>query len=171
MNNSALHNIDNIQPNPFTKIRGLVFSDRIGMFSCIDEELNVMSLPVYIAGMDDEECIYFFLHEHEPITECIRKNSGANLLFTSSAKRIFLRIDCSVVILLDKSKAKEYWNAYLENFFTKGPEKLKVIKVYVQKATMWEECHSKPKVLYLSPKQEGLVINNLSKKEHIQPAG
>ena len=132
------------------KFRELASEVNICMFTTIDNEHHLTSRPMFTSSVDEEGNVWFFTNEFSEKINEVSKDNIVHLIYSHPAKNIYLDVEGSCSLVIDRQKMEELWIPALDNWFPQGLEDPKVclIKVTTESAHFWNHSSSKMGLLF-----------------------
>jgi general stress protein 26 len=128
------------------QIARLVKGAKIGLFTTVNADGQLVSRPLGVQGEFDGE-LWFFSQDPSPKTEDIRANPSVNVAFESS--KGYLSVAGSAAVVHDAAKVDEFWSPSAEAWFPAGREdpSIALIRVRAESVELWATEDPKPVVL------------------------
>ncbi|NQX26762.1 pyridoxamine 5'-phosphate oxidase family protein [Microbacteriaceae bacterium VKM Ac-2854] len=128
------------------QIARLVKSAKIGLFTTVNTDGQLVSRPLGVQGEFDGE-LWFFSQDPSPKTDDIRANPSVNVAFESS--KGYLSVAGSAEVVHNDAKIDEFWGAHAEAWFPEGREdpSVALIRVVAESVELWATEDPKPVVL------------------------
>jgi general stress protein 26 len=132
------------------KFRDLAEVVNICMFTTIDNELNIMSRPMWTAEIDDEGNVWFFTNEFSEKIQEVSKDNLVNLIYSHPGKNIYLNAKGTCSVIIDRKKMEELWKPSMKTWFPNGLEDSKIclVKVVTENAYYWNTSSSKMSLFF-----------------------
>jgi general stress protein 26 len=132
------------------KFRDLANAVNICMFTTIDNDHRVTSRPMFTSSVDEEGNVWFFTDEFSEKINEVSKDNIVHLIYAHPAKNIYLDVEGTCTLVIDRHKMEELWDPELKTWFPGGPEDPKVclIKVSTETAYFWNHDSSKMGLLF-----------------------
>lgn len=127
------------------KLRDLVNSVQICMFTTIDGDNKIVSRPMSTSHIDEEGNIWFFTNEFSEKVQEVSKDNIVDLIYSHPTKNIYLSIRGTCSLVIDRKKMEELWKPELKTWFPDGLEDSKVclIKVASEEGYFWNHQTSR----------------------------
>lgn len=132
------------------KFRELVKDVNICMFTTLDQNNDLSSRPMFTSSVDEEGNVWFFTNEFSEKINEVSKDNLVHLIYSHPAKNIYVDVEGTCSLIIDRKKMEELWNSELKNWFPQGLEdpKICLIKVATQQAHFWNHSASKMGLLF-----------------------
>jgi len=127
------------------KFKGLVNDVNICMFTTLGSDLHLSSRPMYTSAVDDEGNVWFFTNEFSEKISEVSKDNIVHLIYAHPGKNIYVDVEGSCSLVIDRKKMEELWDPALKQWFPEGLEdpKICLVKVSTEKAHFWNNSTSK----------------------------
>jgi general stress protein 26 len=127
------------------KFRDLAEAVNICMFTTLDNELTIMSRPMWTADIDDQGNAWFFTNEFSEKIQEVSKDNIVNLIYAHPGKNIYLNVKGTCTMIIDRKKMEELWKPSMKTWFPEGLDDAKIclIKVMTENAYYWNTNSSK----------------------------
>jgi general stress protein 26 len=121
------------------KFRDLAETVNICMFTTVDNELNIMSRPMWTAEIDDEGNAWFFTNEFSEKIQEVSKDNVVNLIYSHPGKNIYVNVKGTCSVIIDRKRMEELWKPSMKTWFPEGLEDSKIclVKVVTENAYYW----------------------------------
>ena len=130
-----------------SKFRALVYQCRVCTFCAVADSGEVITKPLYTAGVDEAGDLFFYFKDDVPGFEQINWNNNIHLLYTNNARRVHMEVTGKSVVIMDKQKVRDFWNPLLNAYFPAGSHAMKFMKVHVTRVTLCNDFHGSKEVL------------------------
>jgi general stress protein 26 len=136
------------------KFRDLANAVNTCMFTTIDNELNIMSRPMWTADIDEEGNAWFFTNEFSEKIREVSKDNIVNLIYAHPGKNIYVNVKGTCTVIIDRKKMEELWKSSMKTWFPEGLDDAKIclIKVTTENAYYWNTSSSKMSLFFQSIK-------------------
>lgn len=136
------------------KFRDLAGAVNICMFTTLDDELTIMSRPMWTADIDDQGNAWFFTNEFSEKIQEVSKDNIVNLVYAHPGKNIYLNVKGTCTMIIDRKKMEELWKPSMKTWFPEGLDDAKIclIKVMTENAYYWNTNSSKMSLFFQSIK-------------------
>lgn len=127
------------------KVKDLIESIRIGMFTTQDEQNRLVSRPMAIMQIDDNGSLWFLTKKQTPKTDQIEKDYHVNVAFAHPDKASYVSVTGTAQEVYDRSKIDEIWSPMAKPWFPQGKEdpELMAIRVDTDTAEYWDSTSSR----------------------------
>lgn len=144
-----------------SKFRDLVNDVNVCMFTTMDENYGLSSRPMFTSKVDDEGNVWFFTNEFSEKINEVSKDNLVHLIYSHPVKNIYVDVQGSCSLIIDKKKMEELWNPALRNWFPDGLDdpKICLVKVSTETAYFWNHTSSKMGLLFS-------MIRSITKGDH-----
>jgi general stress protein 26 len=132
------------------KFRDLAEVVNVCMFTTVDNELNIMSRPMWTAEIDDDGNAWFFTNEFSEKIQEVSKDNLVNLIYSHPGKNIYLNVKGTCSVIIDSKKMEELWKPSMKAWFPDGLEDSKIclVKVVTENAYYWNTSASKMSLFF-----------------------
>lgn len=132
------------------KFRDLAEAVNICMFTTVDNDLNIMSRPMWTAEIDDEGNAWFFTNEFSEKIQEVSKDNLVNLIYSHPGKNIYLNAKGTCTVIIDRKRMAELWKPSMKTWFPDGLEdpKICLVKVVTENAFYWNTSASKMSLFF-----------------------
>jgi general stress protein 26 len=132
------------------KFRDLAEIVNVCMFTTVDNELNIMSRPMWTAEIDDDGNAWFFTNEFSEKIQEVSKDNLVNLIYSHPGKNIYLNVKGTCSVIIDSKKMEELWKPSMKTWFPDGLEdpKICLVKVVTENAYYWNTSASKMSLFF-----------------------
>lgn len=136
------------------KFRNLANEVGTCMFTTLDNDLNVMSRPMWTADIDDEGNAWFFTNEFSEKIQEVSKDNIVNLIYSHPVKNIYVNVKGTCMVVIDRKKMEKLWKPSMKKWFPEGLNDAKIclVKVSTGSAYYWNTNSSKMAVFFQSIK-------------------
>jgi general stress protein 26 len=127
------------------KFKDLVADVNICMFTTLDADLHMSSRPMFTSAVDDDGNVWFFTNEFSEKISELSKDNIVHLIYAHPGKNIYVDVEGSCSLVIDRKKMDELWDPALKQWFPDGLEdtKMCLVKVSTEKAHFWNNSTSK----------------------------
>ncbi|MBN9297915.1 MAG: pyridoxamine 5'-phosphate oxidase family protein [Filimonas sp.] len=142
------------QEENVAKFAACVKRVRVCMLTKANAFGEVISRPMYTAGIDKNGDLYFFLPEDAEETDGVNWINEVHVLYSNQRERRHLQVKGQTVLVIDRAQKREMWNNLLEAYYPNGHYKMKLLKMHVSEVCSWHDFHTKKEMLiqrYPSP--------------------
>ncbi len=129
------------------KFKTLVYQSRTCMFCAVTAGGEMITKPLYTAGVDESGDLYFYFREDVPGFEHINWNNNISLIYSNTARRTHLEVTGKSVMIMDKQRTRDFWSPLLQAYFPKGRHTMKLMKVHVTQAAYYCDFHAAREIL------------------------
>lgn len=138
----------------FDKFRELAHAVGICMFTTVDNELNIMSRPMWTADVDEEGNAWFFTNEFSEKIQEVSRDNIVNLIYAHPGKNIYVNVKGTCKVIIDRKKMEELWKPSMQKWFPQGLDDSKIclVKVTTENAYYWNTSSSKMSLFFQSIK-------------------
>jgi general stress protein 26 len=128
-----------------TKLQEMIKSIGVCMFFTNRGGKKGEVRPMSVADVDDEGNIWFLAGKSSEKVENIRFDNDVHLVFAHPGKEMYLYINGTAEIKLDKKAIKRIWTPFAKAWFTYGADDpdLCAIKVKPEGGNYWDTQHGK----------------------------
>lgn len=132
------------------KLKELVADVTICMFTTTDENGALASRPMFTTSVDEEGNIWFFTNEFSEKINEVSKDNIVHLIYAHPAKNIYLDVEGTCSLVIDRKKMEELWEPSLKSWFPEelSDPKICLVKVVTEKAYFWNHTTSKMGLLF-----------------------
>jgi general stress protein 26 len=132
------------------KLKDLAEDVHVCMFTTMDENGSLSSRPMFTSSVDEEGNVWFFTNEFSEKINEVSKDNIVHLIYAHPAKNIYLDVEGTCSLVIDRKKMDELWNPELKKWFPDGLEdpKICLVKVVTEKAYFWNHTSSKMGLLF-----------------------
>jgi general stress protein 26 len=132
------------------KLKDLAEDVHVCMFTTMDENGGLSSRPMFTSSVDEEGNVWFFTNEFSEKINEVSKDNIVHLIYAHPAKNIYLDVEGTCSLVIDRKKMDELWNPELKKWFPDGLEdpKICLVKVVTEKAYFWYHTSSKMGLLF-----------------------
>lgn len=132
------------------KFRDLVEAVNICMFTTVDNNLNIMSRPMWTAEIDEEGNAWFFTNEFSEKIQEVSKDNVVNLIYSHPGKNIYVNVKGTCTVIIDRKKMEELWKPSMKTWFPDELEDAKIclVKVVTENAYYWNTSSSKMSLFF-----------------------
>lgn len=132
------------------KFRDLADAINICMFTTVDNELNIMSRPMWTADVDEEGNAWFFTNEFSEKIQEVSKDNIVNLIYAHPGKNIYVNVRGTCKVIIDRKKMDSLWKPSMKNWFPEGLDdgKICLVKVTTENAYYWNTNSSKMSLFF-----------------------
>src|SRR5687767_4639906 len=132
------------------KFRDLAEIVNVCMFTTIDNELNIMSRPMWTAEIDDDQYARFFTNEFSEKIQEVSKDKLVNLIYSHPGKNIYLNVKGTCSVIIDRKKMDALWKPSMKTWFPEGLDDAKIclVKVTTENAYYWNTSSSKMSLFF-----------------------
>jgi general stress protein 26 len=136
------------------KFQNLAKEVGVCMFTTLDNELNVMSRPMWTADVDEEGNAWFFTNEFSEKIQEVSKDNIVNLIYAHPGKNIYVNVKGTCKLIIDRKKMEELWKPSMKKWFPEGLDDSKIclVKVTTENAFYWNTNSSKMALFFQSIK-------------------
>ena len=136
------------------KFQDLAKEVGICMFTTLDNDLNVMSRPMWTADIDEEGNAWFFTNEFSEKIQEVSKDNIVNLIYSHPGKNIYVNVKGTCTVIIDRKKMEELWKPSMKKWFPEGLDDSKIclVKVSTESAYYWNTSSSKMSLFFQSIK-------------------
>lgn len=138
--------IENLsQTEAIEKIKELVKSANVGMFTSALTALPLNSRPMSTVDTDDEGNLWFFSEKGSTKNEDIEKDNRVQVFYANQVSYEYLSVYGTAEISTDKEKIHELWTPMAKAWFTEGENdpSITIIKVTPVDVYYWDTKHNK----------------------------
>lgn len=138
--------IENLsQSEAIEKIRELVKTEQIAMFTTALQDLPLNTRPMATLDVDDEGNLWFFSEKDSPKNRDIENDSRVQLFYANKSSSEYLSIYGNAAISTDRQKIEELWSPMVKAWFTEGKDdpSITVLKVVPSDAYYWDTKNNK----------------------------
>ena len=138
--------IENLsQKDAVDKIKQIVKSAEIGMFTTSLTELPLNSRPMATIDVDDEGNLWFFSDNNSTKNYDIIEDNHVQVFYANKSSSEYLSVYGKAEIYIDKQKIKELWTPIAKAWFTEGQEdpSISLIKVTPVDVYYWDTKNNK----------------------------
>lgn len=146
-----------------SRFRELVYQCRVCTFCAVAASGEVITKPLYTAGVDEVGDLFFYFKDDVPGFEQINWNNSIHLLYSNNACRVHMEVTGKSVVIMDKQKVREFWNPLLNAYFPAGSHSMKFMKVHVTRVTMCNDFHGSKEVLLQHAPADNLQVEIVKK--------
>ena len=135
-------NIENLENKEgIEKLKKLVEDIKFCFFKTNTENQNIDSSTIMTAqNVDENGNIWFFSGIDSDRNRDIKINKQVELYFSSPEKNVYLSVNATAHVVLDKEKMTELWNPLLKIWFKDGvnDKNISLIKLTTTTANYWD---------------------------------
>ena len=133
------------QKDAVDKIKQIVKSAEIGMFTTSLTELPLNSRPMATIDVDDEGNLWFFSDNNSTKNYDIIEDNHVQVFYANKSSSEYLSVYGKAEISIDKQKIKELWTPIAKAWFTEGQEdpSISLIKVTPVDVYYWDTKNNK----------------------------
>lgn len=135
------------QQENVAKFASYVKSVRVCLMTKANPFGEVISRPMYTAGVDKNGDLYFFLPEDADETDGVNWINEINVLYSNQRERRHVQVKGQTVLIMDRNQKREMWNNLLEAYYPGGYYKMKLLKMHVAEVCSWHDFHTKKEML------------------------
>ena len=131
------------------KLKELVNEVNICMFTTIDQG-KIFSRPMSTINIDEEGNAWLFTNEFSEKVHEVSENNTVTLNYAHPLKNIYLTVEGTCSLIIDRKKMEELWKPSLETWFPQKLDdpKICLLKVVTETAQFWNHTTSKMGLLF-----------------------
>ncbi len=120
------------------KVAELAKDIRIAMLTTVDEDGRFISRPMAQQEVEFDGDLWFFAERDSRTVEQVEADPRASVTLTSND--VWISLSGTVSVVVDKAKAGELWNGWVEAWMPQGPddESVVLLKFSADSAEYWE---------------------------------
>ena len=132
------------------KFKELVNEVNICMFTTIDRGNKIFSRPMSTINIDEDGNAWFFTNEFSEKVQEVSENNAVTLIYSYPLKNIYLTVEGTCSLIIDRKKMEELWKPSLESWFPQKLDdpKICLLKVVTESAQFWNHSTSKMGLLF-----------------------
>lgn len=153
------------------KFKTMVLQSRVCVLCAVTENGEMVTRPLYTAGVDDGGDLYFYFKDDVPAFNEINWNNNISLIYSNVNRRTHLEVSGKSVMIMDRQKVRDLWNPLLQAYFPKGRHTMKLMKVHVTRASCYHDFHTAKEVLIQHLPVAETPNTDVLKKAVLQKAG
>lgn len=130
------------------KLRELVKDGASCMMTTLDADGALVSRPMGLRTMDDEDCLWFFTDKGEPKTQQIGADARVGLTFHDDG---WVSISGRGDVIVDVAKQKELWGPEVAAWMQCDPDdpKVALVRVRAEGGQYWTSTDAIPALIEL----------------------
>lgn len=152
------------------KFKKLVFQSRVCMFCAVTSNGEMVTKPLYTAGVDEQGDLYFYFSEDGERFDSVNWNNNVSLIYSNTGRRTHLEVTGKSVMIMDRQRVRDLWSPLLHAYFPKGSHTMKLMKVHVTHAACYHDFHAVREILIQQP-VEAPQTDQLQQKRALQKVG
>lgn len=121
-----------------TKLGELLKGVHTVMFTTVDDDGTLLSRPMAVQDSEFDGNLWMFATKDSPKLAQIRADAHVGVTYMSN--EVWLSIDGHAEVVDDRQRIHDYWNPFVQAWFTGGPDdpNVTLIKVVGEQGEWWE---------------------------------